>query len=62
MLISNDGINTQGLLARHAKIERRDIYRYGDTEVVGIDCRQIGLLLCIADGFGASHQNARGKQ
>ena len=55
--VGNDGINKRSFLVSHAEVERSNVHRYSDAEVVGIDLRQTGLLPCIADGLGsATHQ------
>ena len=52
--VADDGINEQGLLVGHAKVERRYVYGYGDADVVGVYLRLCRLLLGIADSLRAS--------
>ena len=59
MTVCNDSVNKQCLLVGHAKVKRCYVYGYGDTDVVGIDLRQSGFLLCIADGFGTGGELQR---
>ena len=61
MTVGNDRIDKECFLVCHAEIERGNIYRDSDTNIVGIYLRLHLLLPCIADRFhcarGSQHKN-----
>jgi hypothetical protein len=51
--VGDDSIDEQGIVIGHREVERGDIDRYGDADIVGIDGWLVRLLLSIAYGFCA---------
>ena len=63
--VGNDSIDEQGIVVGHREVERGDIDRYGDADIVGIDGWLVRLLVSIADGLcagGKEPQDGGGKR
>ena len=63
--VGDDSIDEQGIVIGHREVERGDIDRYGDADIVGIDGWLVRLLLSIADGLcagGKEPQDGGGKR
>ena len=61
LVVGNDGIDQQGIVALHAEVERSNADGDGHIHVVGIDVGQRGIIRCIADTLGAGGKKEEGR-
>ena len=61
LIVGDDGIDQQGIVALHAEVERSNADGDGHIHVVGVDVGRRGIIRCIADTLGAGGKKEEGR-